>query len=75
MQVEQIDRDAANRFMREYHMDLADTKNLAEDFARHRIAERERVVGEIAAYLKAHKGFGAGWFGADVEHKFGESHA
>ena len=33
-----------------------------------------RAVKEIVAYLKKHKGFGAGWFGADVEAKFGGSH-
>lgn len=42
-----------------------------EQLARHRIAERERVVGEIVAHLKKHKGFGAGWYGAEIEAKFG----
>lgn len=31
----------------------------------------QAAVRDIAAYLKKHKGFGAGWYGADVEHKFG----
>ena len=31
----------------------------------------QAAVKDIVAYLKSHKGFGAGWFGADVEHKFG----
>ena len=32
-----------------------------------------KAVKEIVAYLKSHKGFGAGWYGADVEHKFGKT--
>lgn len=44
----QVDRDAASRFMREYHLDLADTNNLAEDFARHRLAAEATQAAEIA---------------------------
>ena len=50
MQVEQIDREAAE----EWRMDLDPGMRsvLAVSFARHRIAERERVVGEIVAWLR-----------------------
>ena len=33
----------------------------------------QAAVKDIVAYLKSHKGFGAGWYGADVEHKFGKT--
>ena len=50
MQVEQIDREAAE----EWRMDLDPGMRsvLAVSFARHRITERERVVGEIVEWLR-----------------------
>lgn len=59
MQVEQIDRDAAAGLFRDKRTDLAvkfrlgaNPEPLLEAFARHRIAERERVVAEICEFLR-----------------------
>lgn len=38
-----------------------------EQIARHRIAERERVVGDIVAWLESHDPISADW----IEAKFG----
>lgn len=64
MQVEQIDIDAVNAFQaRSFEALFRSTgpakrpineahRLLAEAFARHRIAERERVVAEICEFLR-----------------------
>ena len=45
----------------------ADDHSMVQAFARHRIAERERVVGEIVAALESHDPISADW----IEAKFG----
>lgn len=32
----------------------------------------DRAVKEIVAHLREHNGFGAGWYGVEIEAKFGE---
>lgn len=69
MQVEQIDRDAAERWGTGpvYNM-----QHCAEAFARHRHQVRAEVVGEIVAWLKQRNEFRAAcWYGAEIEQKFG----
>ena len=60
MQVEQIDRETAAKWAKmqgrphqaaNMRRGACDTAPLVQAFARHRIAERERVVGEIVAML------------------------
>lgn len=48
------------------------TKHLTPLRRKDREAGYQAAVRDIAAYLKKHNGYGAGWYGADVEHKFGE---
>lgn len=49
------------------------TKQLTPLRRKDQTAGYQAAVRDIVAYLKKHKGFGAGWFGADIEHKFGKA--
>lgn len=66
MQVEvtDADREAARVLLLNYPSQIATECA----FARHRIAERERVVGEIVAALESHDPISADW----IEAKFGK---
>ena len=71
-EVTQDDRDAAcgltgGHYWNEVKRGKRDGDQLVQAFARHRIAERERVVGEIVAALESHDPISADWIGA----KFG----
>ncbi|MGE8142303.1 hypothetical protein ACQKOE_10035 [Novosphingobium sp. NPDC080210] len=79
MQVEQIDREAAARLIALWDDGDLHCDDFTEAFARHRIAERERVVGEIVAWLReqgiASTGSEAdnGWWETSTGAEFGES--
>lgn len=71
-EITQADRDAAcgltgGQYWNEVKRGHRDTDQLVQAFARHRIAERKRVVGEIVAALESHDPISADW----IEAKFG----
>lgn len=72
MQVEQIDREAAERWGTGpvYNM-----QHCAEAFARHRHQARAEIVGEIMAWLRENDVYGEWREGAaTIEAKFGNAH-
>lgn len=73
-EVSQADRDAAcgltgGHYWNEVKRGKRDGDQLVQAFTRHRIAERERVVGEIVAWLNEYAEYEL--IAAVIEAKFG----
>ena len=79
-EVSQADRDAAcgltgGQYWNEVKRGKRDGDQLVQAFARHRIAERERVVGEIVAWLATKDNYDFDDLAIDIEAKFGKPNA